>query len=228
MPKETIGQRIREERKRQGLTMEQLGKKIGISGSLVGRYERGEENPKIETVERFATALNLLVTDLYPDCFCADEVRELEESQSNSFQGRMVRALSELSSCVESRVDEYEIKCDEYCPAEMKNTWVTDLLPEIAQKYDVPLKMLKKYRPFYLNDEGPTNNLDIFIASSSDFSEDGMKVIELLESLNNAGQEAARRHLEELTEIPRYRAESPAQGQQQPAGPESDKDPDNE
>ena len=43
MQDKTIGQRIREERKRQGLTMAQLGEKMGISGSLVGRYERGED-----------------------------------------------------------------------------------------------------------------------------------------------------------------------------------------
>ena len=44
--------------------MEALGQKMGISGSLVGRYECDEENPKIETVMRFARALNVFITDL--------------------------------------------------------------------------------------------------------------------------------------------------------------------
>lgn len=63
---EFIGRRIREERKKQGLTMAELGSKMGISGSLVGRYERGEERPKAETMKRFADALNISWIDLYP------------------------------------------------------------------------------------------------------------------------------------------------------------------
>ena len=39
--------------------MEQFGQKMGISGSLVGRYERDEENPKPETIRKFAEALGV-------------------------------------------------------------------------------------------------------------------------------------------------------------------------
>ena len=54
-----IGEAIRQERKKQKLSMAELGSKMGISGSLVGRYERGEENPKLGTIMRFADALNM-------------------------------------------------------------------------------------------------------------------------------------------------------------------------
>ena len=81
MQDKTIGQRIREERKRQGLTMAQLGEKMGISGSLVGRYERGEENPKMETVVRFADALGILVSGLYSD---PEEAHDVEQRLINS------------------------------------------------------------------------------------------------------------------------------------------------
>lgn len=63
----SIGERIRQERKKQGLTMAQLGENMGISGSLVGRYERGEENPKVKTIERFADALGVEFRDLISD-----------------------------------------------------------------------------------------------------------------------------------------------------------------
>lgn len=56
---QSFGSRMREERKRQGLTLKQLGLKMGISGSLVGRYERDEENPKPDTIRKFAEALNV-------------------------------------------------------------------------------------------------------------------------------------------------------------------------
>ena len=55
----TIGEAIRQERKKQKLSMAELGSRMGISGSLVGRYERGEENPKLGTIMRFADALNM-------------------------------------------------------------------------------------------------------------------------------------------------------------------------
>lgn len=48
MAADSFGSRMREERKRQGLTMEQFGQKMGISGSLVGRYERDEEKKIIK------------------------------------------------------------------------------------------------------------------------------------------------------------------------------------
>ena len=54
-----IGAAIRKQRKAQGLTLEALGEKMGISGSLVGQYERGVVNPKYETILRFAEALNV-------------------------------------------------------------------------------------------------------------------------------------------------------------------------
>ena len=54
-----IGEAIRQERKKQKLSMAELGSRMGISGSLVGRYERGEENPKLGTIMRFADALNM-------------------------------------------------------------------------------------------------------------------------------------------------------------------------
>ena len=56
---ENFGSRVREARKKQQLSMAQLGLKMGISGSLVGRYERNEENPKPDTIRRFSDALGV-------------------------------------------------------------------------------------------------------------------------------------------------------------------------
>ena len=100
MHNKTIGQRIREERKRQGLTMAQLGEKMGISGSLVGRYERNEENPKIETVERFANALGVLVSSLYSD---PEEAYDVEYRLINSnSQALFCMKARQQASCTDS------------------------------------------------------------------------------------------------------------------------------
>lgn len=64
--KMTFGRLLRMERKRQGLTAQRLGEKMGISGSLVARYERDGQSPNVKTVERFAAALDVPVSCLYP------------------------------------------------------------------------------------------------------------------------------------------------------------------
>lgn len=58
-----IGEKIKLARKRAGLTQEQLGKKIGVTGVAVMRYERGERQPKVETLLEIAHHLNVPITD---------------------------------------------------------------------------------------------------------------------------------------------------------------------
>lgn len=203
MPKSTVGQLIREERKRQGLTMEQLGKKMGISGSLVGRYERGEENPKIETVERFANALGILVAELYPDWLYSEEVQRLERSSSNSLQARLLRALSDIGGEVDSRAYEYEGEKGDTATPEMENEWAKEILPDIAKKYDLPIEVLQKNMFTYAKGSAIFDDFDL--VSMYDFFDAGRRAIRLLECLNEKGQEAAFRHMQELAQIPAYR-----------------------
>lgn len=54
----TVGARIRFLRKRTGLTQQELGDLLGVSGSLVGQYENGTRNPKYETLTKIARALD--------------------------------------------------------------------------------------------------------------------------------------------------------------------------
>ena len=55
----SFSDRLRQARKRQGLTQEELGKKSGLSTYTIQRYEYGRLNPKKDTVAKLATALNL-------------------------------------------------------------------------------------------------------------------------------------------------------------------------
>ena len=54
-----LGQKIAETRKRQGLSQAKLGKLIGTSGDVIGRYERGEIKPSIEVVIKIAKQLKV-------------------------------------------------------------------------------------------------------------------------------------------------------------------------
>lgn len=48
-------------RKKKGLSQAELGKMIGTSGDVVGRYERSDISPSIEVVSKIADALEVSV-----------------------------------------------------------------------------------------------------------------------------------------------------------------------
>lgn len=58
------GIRIKEIRRNKGLTQKQLGEKCHIAESTIRRYESGNLNPKIETLQKIATALECDLSDL--------------------------------------------------------------------------------------------------------------------------------------------------------------------
>ncbi len=48
-------------RKKKGLSQAELGKQIGTSGDVVGRYERGDIKPSIDVVEKIANVLEVSI-----------------------------------------------------------------------------------------------------------------------------------------------------------------------
>ena len=61
-----IGDAIRRERKKAGLSQGELADRLGITRSLIGQYERGIRNPKPFTVQRIADALGIHSAYLTP------------------------------------------------------------------------------------------------------------------------------------------------------------------
>ena len=57
-----VGKNIELYRKDKGLTQQQLSELSGIPAISIGRYERGERNPDIKTIEKIANTLDI---DLY-------------------------------------------------------------------------------------------------------------------------------------------------------------------
>lgn len=87
-----IGEAIRKQRKIQGLTLNELGEKMGISGSLVGQYERGVVNPKYETIIRFADALGVEPKELLGNAFMdivGPEVERLARDAADTTEIRL-------------------------------------------------------------------------------------------------------------------------------------------
>lgn len=62
----TTGQLIKAARKKAGMTQEDLGERLGVSGSFIAQYETNNRNPKLETLQRIAAALGTTVNRLLP------------------------------------------------------------------------------------------------------------------------------------------------------------------
>lgn len=77
----TSGERIKAARKKVGLTQEDLGKRLGVSGSFIAQYETNNRNPKLETLRRIAIALGTTVSELVePSYWSRLSPEELTES----------------------------------------------------------------------------------------------------------------------------------------------------
>ena len=62
--KRILAENMKRIRKERVLTQEELGNKVGISGVAIMRYEKGQREAKLETVEKIASALGVTAFDL--------------------------------------------------------------------------------------------------------------------------------------------------------------------
>ena len=80
--KELFGQRLREQRIKHGLTLEQLAEKSELSSNYIGMVERGLKEPGLATIFKLLNALNIsadtLLCDLVPSAshVTDDEIRK--------------------------------------------------------------------------------------------------------------------------------------------------------
>ena len=76
---ELVGNRIHEYRTRKKLSQEELADRAGLHTAHLGRIERGEENPTLESIEKIITALGVSLEEFF--CFQNDS-RNTGESLS--------------------------------------------------------------------------------------------------------------------------------------------------
>jgi len=88
----TLGHRIRHFRGEHGLTLDQLGERVGLAGSQLSLIENGRREPKLSTLHELATALDVDLTQLLsreaPNTRAALEI-ELARAQKNPLYGAL-------------------------------------------------------------------------------------------------------------------------------------------
>ncbi len=62
-----IGERLRAERQRSGMTVRELARRIGVSPSLISQIERNKVTPSVSTLWSLVTVLGLQMGELFAD-----------------------------------------------------------------------------------------------------------------------------------------------------------------
>lgn len=96
------GEKIKEFRKKRGLTQKQLGDLCGMADSAIRRYENGRANPKIETLRKIADALEVNVTELLNDGAIVGSI-----ITDNILQHNAIKDVASCNETVKSRYNNY-------------------------------------------------------------------------------------------------------------------------
>jgi transcriptional regulator with XRE-family HTH domain len=65
--RESLGQKLRAERERQGIALRELARRLGVSPSLISQIERGLVTPSVGTLWSVTTELGLVMDELFKD-----------------------------------------------------------------------------------------------------------------------------------------------------------------
>lgn len=105
-----IGSRIRELRKQQGLSLEELALKCGMNTAFLGHIERGMRCPTVYSIDRICRGLGISLAEMFilPDSeesansaysqHIADKMKELTPEQAGKIAAIVDNAL-ELIHC---------------------------------------------------------------------------------------------------------------------------------
>ena len=196
----TTGELIREARKKKGLTQRELGELLGMSDVGVAQWEKGLRNPRLETRQRIAKALDIDVTALM-----SDSGKEDYFDLFGTEQERVGFALVKLKERMEVKVRELREYGGIATPAR-RRAWALELAKELAENYHVKEESILK--EIGLDDLPEESIAEISLAD--DYQEVGENqiadsIVHLLMSMNSTGCKAALRHIQELSKIPDYK-----------------------
>ena len=74
--KEQIGKLIRDNREKKGLSQEQLAEKCGVTDKCVSNIELGKSDPKLSTVMKMCSVLDIDVAELATVTFVENDVAD--------------------------------------------------------------------------------------------------------------------------------------------------------
>ncbi len=196
----TIGELIRDARKKKGLTQKELGERLEVSDVSIAQWENGIRNPRFETRQKLAKALDIDIAEL---------MSETEKQDFFDLFGtdaeRVGFALVKLKERMEVKVRELREYGGIATPAR-RRAWALELAKELAENYHVKEESILKE----IGLDGLPEESIAEISLADDYQEVGENqiadsIVHLLMSMNSTGCKAALRHIQELSKIPDYK-----------------------
>lgn len=92
-----LGDRLREMRKKRGLTQREVAEPIGIAVSTLGMYESGKREPDVDTLKKLARFFNVTV-----DYLTGSEMEELSPEEQLRRLGALLRGSGATDEDVET------------------------------------------------------------------------------------------------------------------------------
>lgn len=224
----TTGEKIKAARKaaKPPMTQRDLASKLGLSFQTVSQWERGERNPKIETLGKIANALDTSPRDL-----CGDDMlslyelsRTVEETSSllSSFADTMQQAyafagfpkdLQAVKSIMLLSGYDLAVSAGEYYLVTQRGRYhlteeqAAELLNSSVQYVEyLCVRLEKELQEISRHQRSDTSST----SPPHDY-------IDMLDKRDHEGQQKALERVEELMEIPKYqRTETPPAGAEKP------------
>ncbi|MEY8390415.1 XRE family transcriptional regulator [Lachnospiraceae bacterium] len=119
----TIGENIRKIRKEKGLTQKQLGERLNMTQSAIGQFENDKTSPKIETINRIASALGVSPYEMLGEEYAYMKYPDLKEMDIEN--KAFVKYLNSLGYVVN----------DISKPVTVKKADIIDQIPEYAKEW---------------------------------------------------------------------------------------------
>ena len=80
----SMGQKIKAVRRSRGLTQKELGQKLGLPFQSIAQWERDARNPKFETLQKIAEALETPIETFVPAMGMGDSIGNRIKATRNS------------------------------------------------------------------------------------------------------------------------------------------------
>lgn len=104
----TLGSRIKQARKKAGITQKELARKLNIAEITVRQYENDKRQPRLEFLENIADALNVDVWNLYNYYKLSSDpfLQEMDQLRSELNEKGQEKAIEQVNLL--TRIPEYQ------------------------------------------------------------------------------------------------------------------------
>lgn len=209
----TVGERIRSARGYKALTQKQLGEKSGIAEPTIRKYELGKLNPKRETLQKIANALDMPIS-YFTGSAPFNDIEMLFE-----FQGVILHSLYKNGFCEEVAfpfdISDYDylkliashISNIENDPKNKALNIEYKMLDGSINFNNVPDKPVEEMTPDEVRSalNGITESFKKFGNDLNElYSDHPGLMLYYFDKLNQNGKKEAVKRVSELTEIPRF------------------------